>query len=360
MSIHKRADRGGKWQVKYRVGGRLRSRTFDRKQDAVVFDSDLKRRRSLGPMLAAELERENMTLLGYVRGAWAAHAATLAQPTREKYAWALEKHLRELVDEPLLALDVTRLAEHQQLMLKKGRSPGIIRAAFAQLSGILQVAAEGGYIAGNPARALRKVPAEPGEEVKVLAPVELEGLIAGFTGRDRAVVLLAGHLGLRPIEIRMARWGSLQGNLFTVERGRTKRTAARTRVIEVPDVTAHELKEWRLQAGRPGDDEPIIGEMSPNAMKMWSRRNLPVSLYALRHSHASALHYAGFTVPEAAERLGHGPALHVETYAHVIRAMSGQRYGSLDELIAAARVPQGVPRAGGVFPKSSPTAGEGP
>jgi integrase len=105
-------------------------------------------------------------------------------------------------------------------------------------------------------------------------------------------------------------------------------------------VTARELKEWRLEAGRPGDDEPIIGEMTANAMKLWTRRKLPVKLYALRHSHASALHYASYTVPMAAERLGHGPALHVETYAHVIRAMSGQRHGSLDELIAAARAPR--------------------
>jgi hypothetical protein len=35
--------------------------------------------------------------------------------------------------------------------------------------------------------------------------------------------------------------------------------------------------------------------------------------------------------------MGHGPALHVETYANVIRAMSGQHDASLDELIAAAR-----------------------
>jgi hypothetical protein len=40
-----------------------------------------------------------------------------------------------------------------------------------------------------------------------------------------------------------------------------------------------------------------------------------VSLYALRHSHASACHYAGLTIPEAARRLGRGPGLHVEAYA---------------------------------------------
>jgi integrase len=72
-----------------------------------------------------------------------------------------------------------------------------------------------------------------------------------------------------------------------------------------------------------------------------------VTLYSLRHTHASALHYAGFTVPAAARRLGHGPALHVTTYAHVIDALDGQpHYADLDALIAAARAD--VPRA---FPK---------
>ena len=68
--------------------------------------------------------------------------------------------------------------------------------------------------------------------------------------------------------------------------------------------------------------------MSANAMKLWARRVLPagVTLYTLRHTHASASHPAGFTTPEAARRLGHGPGLHIETYAHVIDSISGTRY----------------------------------
>lgn len=69
---------------------------------------------------------------------------------------------------------------------------------------------------------------------------------------------------------------------------------------------------------------------TPQKKKLWSRRVLrpaakratgsrvDVTLYTLRHTHASALHYCGSTVPEAARRLGHGPGLHVETYAHVL------------------------------------------
>ena len=150
MSVHKQA---GNWRVKYRVNDRQRSRTFDRKADAVTFDAEIKRRRQLGPALSAELDRSTVTLDGYVRGAWRSHAATLAAPTRAKYAWALEKHLIELVDEPLLALDVARLAAHQRLLLDRGATPGTVREVLTRLSGILQVAVEQGHMSQSSARA---------------------------------------------------------------------------------------------------------------------------------------------------------------------------------------------------------------
>lgn len=305
-----------------------------------------------------------MTLGQYALGPWRTHAATLAPQTRTKYVWALKKHLGELADEPLITMDVARLAEHQRLLLagSKTRTPATpttVREVFARLSGILQVAVEHGHIPSNPARALRKVAAEPREEVRPLSPVELEHLVTGFTGRDRAIVLLAGHLGLRPLEVRSVRWGAFNGTTLTVGRTRTKRSAARTRVIAVPETTAREMKAWRLESGRPGDEEPII-DMTQNAMKLWARRVLrtagtdatgrgDVTPYTLRHTHASALHYAGFTIPEAAGRLGHGAGLHVETYAHVIDALDGKRYTNLDALIAAARTEL-------VFRRSSVTA----
>ena len=59
--------------------------------------------------------------------------------------------------------------------------------------------------------------------------------------------------------------------------------------------------------------------MSPNALKLWGTASAArgPEAHDLHNSHASPLHYAGFTVPEAARRLGHGPALQVETYAQM-------------------------------------------
>jgi integrase len=356
MSVHKR---NGRWQVKWREAGRQRSRTFTRKGDADTFDREVARRRELGPHLVHELTRQAVTLEAFVRGPWRAHAATLSPASRAKYAWALERHLAELVDEPLVALDVPRLAGQQRLLLDRGASAGTVREALMYLGAILQIAVEHGHLPANPARGLRRVPAEPGDEVRPLAPVELERILQALTGRDRAICLLAGHLGLRPLEARAAPWGAFDGDTLVIGRTRTKRTAARTRTITVPAITAREPRAWQLESGGRGD-EPIIGPMSANAMKLWMRRVLrpaaaaatgrdDVTVYTLRHTHASALHYAGFTPPEAAARLGHGLDLHWRTYAHVVEQLRGRRYDGLDALIGAARAEL-------EFPVSSPAA----
>ena len=198
-----------------------------------------------------------MTLDQYVRGPWRSHAATLAQPTKDKYEWALTKHLGELVDEPLIGIDAPAVAAHQHLMLSRGATPSTVREVIAKLSGILQIATEHGYVPANAARAVRNVPIEHGEEIDPLTPVELERLIASLGGRDRAIALLGGHLGMRPLEVRLAPWDAFDGETLTIGRSRTKAAARRARVIRVPEITSRELRAWRLQSGGRGSDRSL-------------------------------------------------------------------------------------------------------
>ena len=90
-------------------------------------------------------------------------------------------------------------------MLDRGATASTVRSVLTVVSGILQIAVEYGHLPGNPARAMRKVPADPTEEARPLAPAVLERLLLGLEGGDRAIVLLGGHLGLRPQEIRPRR-----------------------------------------------------------------------------------------------------------------------------------------------------------
>jgi integrase len=116
----------------------------------------------------------------------------------------------------------------------------------------------------------------------------------------------------------------------------------------VPRTTLQEFREWRLASGRPGEDQPIIGSISAEGLKTWARRHLSaaaretigredVTLYTLRHTHASLCHYAGPTVPEAARRLGHSPPLHIATYAHVIDGLQGRRFDGFEDLLSRTR-----------------------
>lgn len=211
----------------------------------------------------------------------------------------------------------------------------------------------------NPALSLRRPRIETRAEVDPLSPRELEILIASFEGRSRVICVLSGHLGLRPLEVRAVRWASLGDGVLVVGRSMTKKAAQRMRSIAVPAITGQELREWRMRAGRPADNERIV-PMTESGLRSWGKQVLRPAikaatdgritdgtLYRLRHSHASALHYCNFTVPEAARRMGHGPGLHLSTYAHCME-MGGQRWADLDAMLSAARTDPGVSSA---FPR---------
>lgn len=345
MSVHRH---GKGWRTRWRdSNGNPKSKVFARKADADHLDREIKRAKALGPHVLRELERHDVTLAQFVDGGFRSYANTLGHSTRRQYNWALSNHLTQLADEPLRALDVPRLSRHQRWLLDNRRSPNTVRAAMTKLSGILQVAAEDGLITANPVRSLRKhpLPRKPG--IVPFEPWQAEALIDQFTGRARIIVVLGWHLGLRPIEIRLVTWDGFAGEVLTIRADQTKRGAARARTIDVPAETARALRAWQLESGGR-DTDPIVGPLGEEALRQWGYQRLkpaalalgrtePTVVYTLRHSHASALHYAQHTIAEAAQRMGHDPQTHLKHYAHVVAGISGRRYAGLDELIAEAR-----------------------
>jgi integrase len=339
---------------------RQRSKTFDRKGDAETWEDERRRRRQLGPAFA--LTMEPTTLIQFLAGPFRTVTLGLAPATRAKYVWALEQHLGALLDTPLTEITVPRLAEEQQRLLDAGASAYTIRLAFGMLATVLDVAVEHQRIGANPARGMRFVKRHTPREVQPLSPRELEQLLGDVLAtaganerwgqRGYVIGLLGGHAGLRPMEIRNVPWHAHRDGMLHIRVEDTKDTAARPRAIALPAVTDRALKEWRLRSGGRGRD-PIVGEMTDSALKQWGVKTLrrhveritdgritDATTYTLRHSHASQLHYAGYTVPSAARRLGHKQQTHMKHYAHVIDAIEGERYDGLDELIAAARAPR--------------------
>ena len=350
--------------------GKQCSRVFKRKGDAERWDTDLKRRKQLGHLAGEVFDAAGtMTLAQFVAGPWRTHIVGMAPNTRAKYAWALEKHCKPLLDLPLTELTVPTLAKFQHDMLspEKGKpaTPNTTREVLSKLGAVLQIAVEHGGLMprGNPAHGLRKVKQHARAEKDALTPRELETLIGGvvsggerglrgtLAGRTRAILVLGGRLGLRPEEIVAVPWSGLQDGYLRISATETKATSAHFRAIKLDKLSAQALREWQLESGGRGKDR--IVPMTNQALKLWGTRTLRKrirevtggriekgSTYTLRHTHASALHYAAFTLPEAARRMGHKPETHLRHYAHVLAMLPEERYPSLDALYAAARQPQ--------------------
>lgn len=306
MSVAKMPD--GRWMVRWRENGSNRGRRFDRKSDADAWESELRRRRQLGPLALAQLTARALTLGEWIAERWAPeHAATLEQSTRDRYADAYRLHIEPwLGDLPLTELTVGRLRSWQAERLADGVGVGTIDKARTVLSSVLRHAAESEAIPGNPLTLVRAPLAEHRDAVTPLAPVTVEAIRAVLAGamdihvperirrggvrvagyvvpderdpltrqRDATIVSVLAYAGLRPGELRALRWGDIRKATITVERaarpdGTIKSTKNHERrAVRLLAPLATDLAELRLAAGRPADDIlvlPPTGEPTADA-----------------------------------------------------------------------------------------------
>jgi integrase len=380
MSVE-RAPGGAGWRVRWREGGRgshQRSRTFDRKADAVTFEAELRRRRQAGGVIRVDVGRE--TLEAYMAETWiAAHTSHLSPKTRGHYTYLYDVHigphlgalgLRDLTPEVIARWQTERLAA--------GAGRTAIRQALELLGSILQRAVESQRLQVNTARLVRK-PKRRRTEVRPLAPSTIERIRATTTPRDAALISVLGYSGLRPGEAIALTWGDLRERTLLVERAASLGEEADTkthahRTVRLLSPLATDLLEWRMAAGRPRDKalmfprpdgelwtkvdwdnwrrrvfQPAaaaagIATLETKAVAVEGKARKRVSTryegprpYDLRHSFASLLLHEGRSVIYVARQLGHDARLTLGTYGHVIDELEDAPRVPAEETIAAAR-----------------------
>jgi integrase len=362
MSVQKR---GNSWRVRWEEGDCWRSRTFDRKSDAQLFDGELRRRRRLGSLAALDAGIE--TLDEYVTGTWApTYAAMLAAKTRSLYTILYDHHISPtLGDSPLRELTPEIIGRWQSDRLAAGAGPVAVRQSLGLLGNVLQRAMESGRIPANPARLVRKAKPPKRSEVRPLAPATVEAMRAASSPRDAMLLSLLAYAGLRPGEALALRWGDVRERTLLVERAvslgevkATKTGAHRTVRLLAP--LAADLREWKMRSGRRGDRELVIpavsgGPWSDEAYRSWRRKAFAraaaaagvepsVRPYDLRHSFASLLLHEGRSVIYVARQLGHGAQLTLGTYGHVIDELDDQPHRDAEAVILAARSTGAAPQ----------------
>jgi integrase len=370
-----RARRGNGWNVRYRdVDSRQRSRLFDLKKDAEVFEANLRRARQLGPLAVQQLTaRGGPTLDQWIERRWGPeHAVTLAQSTRHRYVNVYKCHiLAPLGDVPLGELGVVRVREWQAAMVKAGVKAGTIQKARTLLSSVMRHAAESGAMLSNPLSLVRAPRAGHRESVQPLTPTVVEAIRRGLLDasprevpasldgqrkrrryelaapgtpqsrqRDALIVSMLAYAGIRSGELRALRWADIGEGTIHVQRavnpdGSIKGTkTGERRVVQLLAPLAQDLREYRLAVGRPPRSTLLLGDgdgdaWSKTTWQNWRNRRWAAACTAagvesvprphdLRHSFVSLQLAAGRQPTWVAKQAGHSLAVLLSTYAHLI------------------------------------------
>jgi len=365
VSVHKVTGTAGtRWQVRWREGARNRQQTFDTRRDAQRWDAEARRLAQLGQL--AQLDAGRETLDAYVTETWApAFAAGLAPRTRRHYSSLYDGHLSPtLGSTPLRGLTPELLARWQADRLAQGAGPVAVRHALELLGSILQRAFEAQRIPTNPVRQVRKARRPRREEVRPLAPAQVEAmrsflLASGSENphRDACLLSVLAYAGLRPGEALGLRWGDVSEKGLLVQRsialGQEADTKTRQhRSVRLLGPLKADLAAWRLAAGRPAASRLVFpaadgGPWTEPAYQSWRRRAFARALaaagidharpYDLRHSFASLLLHEGRNVIYVARQLGHDARLTLSRYGHVMEALEDEPGVAAEAAIRAAR-----------------------
>jgi integrase len=335
--------RAGKWEVRWREGGKQPSRLFDRKGDARAFELEIERRKQLGA-LAPGVMQSKMTLAEFVAEDWWPRYAipNLADDTRRRYLEVWGTHLLDRVGPYELRAFTPLLVEDLRDQMTRAKVPGPTqRKALMLLQGVLRRAVVRGLIPANPVQLVAKPKQPPTQPPKPLAPEVVERIRAQmltawssprrgagrsteelrwWRHRNATILSMLAYAGLRPVEDRGSRWDDLQGRTMHVVATKT----GRARDVDLLAPLAQDLAEWRLISGRPSGKGLIFPTMDGDEWKRhdwqnWRRRVYqPAAIeagvtgdlrpYRLRGSFVSLLLWEGRSLAYVAEQAGHSIA----------------------------------------------------
>ena len=268
--IEKRKLQSGRhaYRVRWREAGRgsrEHVRSFDRREDAVRFETDLRRRKQLGEL--AETDTGTETLDEWAREWFESYAQpNLAGHTLAYYARAWDIHvLPRLGELELRRLTPAVVAGFADELRRDGAGDPTIRKVLSLLQSVLSRAVILGKVPANPVAAIRK-PAQRRRTGRQAARTRRWS--SGCDGqipdeRDATLVSVLAYAGLRPGEALALTWEHIGERTILVERslalGELKETKTRgTRSVRLLAPLRSDLNTLRMRLGRPGDGELVF------------------------------------------------------------------------------------------------------
>ena len=243
----------GRWQLRWREGGRRYGRTFDRKGDALDYMAWLRRRQQLGQAAVPE----DVPVSEFIETYWRLHAVpNLSKSTRDLYGRIWSLHIQpQLGDCGVRELTPKRLTRFRVELERAGVGTATIVKAMTIVQSVLSFAVTEELVEYNAAAAVRKPRYERAREPHIFLPTEVEQIRSHLTLRDATLVSVLAYSGPRPEEVvcRLA-WGDVGEQAIRYQD--TKRHRIRHTPILAP--LAEDLSEWFQASGTPPDTQPVF------------------------------------------------------------------------------------------------------
>ncbi len=355
MSIHAiTTGRKKRYKVRWRGGTQQRSKTFDRKEDAKLYDAEVTRKRRLGKL--ATLTDESPYLSEYAPQWWDEYAApTLASGTLSSYAVQLDlRILPELGRYKLRDITPGVVQRFLAGLTKAGVGDASVIKTAAVLQSIMRKAILDEHIEYNPVAVVRKPKQQRKREPLKIPPATVELIRSKLGLRDATLVSLLAYTGVRPeSEGVTLTWEKIGDRSIRIDASKT----GRTRFVKLLAPLADDLAAWKAMAEPVGLVFPTAkgGAWTRDDWRNWTRRVWRPTAKAaglegsrprdLRGSFASLLIWEGQNVLEVAEQLGDTKETCLGTYAGLFAEFDASNRASAEDTIWAARAkvrPQSV------------------
>ena len=176
----------------------------------------------------------------------------------------------------------------------------------------------------NPLLGVELPPNDEQPRTRVADAEEAAALLAALAAPDAVPYALAFYAGLRRAEIQRLQWGDVELDGYRLVVAKAKSAAGTGRRPPIAEPLRPILLSAFMREGRPSGGpvsavSVISGKLAGRAREAWSRAGLePITLHECRHTYASFLMAAGYTLRELMEFMGHSSLQATDRYVKLL------------------------------------------
>jgi integrase len=176
----------------------------------------------------------------------------------------------------------------------------------------------------NPLAGIELPPNDEKPRTRVADADEAAALIAALDAADAVPYALAFYAGLRRAEIKQLDWPDveLDGYRLVVQKAKSRAgTGRRPPIAEPlrPILLGEFMRQGRRGNGAVSAVSVTSGKIAERARTRWAAVGLePITLHECRHTYASFLMAAGYTLRELMEYMGHSSLQATERYVKLL------------------------------------------